>query len=662
MSAAGSSVCSSCGRAGLSLRSGARFGLGPTCSRCLERARAEPCSICTVVRPLRRRAADGSAICGSCVAGQLGEERRSAKRESIIDAVRRIEPELPVEVVSAAVDQACDITWRLTKVADALAASPDCLISGETPCPVEIDRLATALISAGASRVAGFVCTRCGKTGRCQAVRGGEAICAKCSPKRQALCGYCGRTAAVVAVWAAGAVCSTCYQRRLASNGDCEGCGQRRRIDPRDTSGRRLCSDCAGLPPLAVCEGCGGEDRIWRNRRCFACNLSDRLHQLLAGPDGEIPVELAGLQAKFAATGSPKQMLRWLGRPEISSTLAAIARGELAANHDSIDALGASPWVAHLRQVLVAADVLPARDEVTAGLENWLNAKLADIDDLDDRQLVATFATWWVLRRRRARAARRSTRSDEYPRQVIKRAIEVLDWLRVHDRTLASATQADIDLWLASGPPIRRYARDFLSWAHRCRLCSQLVIVHRPSPLPVPTADMAQLTTIAKRLLVDDTVALVDRVAGLLVICYGQPASRIAELTADRIATHDGMTTLRLGSTDIELPEPIAPLVRELAAHRKGYAVIDAPDAGWLFPGARPGRPLTAKYLQIRLGRLGIRVRDARSTMLLDYGGTLPPAVIADMLGLHHGTAIRWVKAAAGDWNAYAAARARPAS
>ena len=100
-------------------------------------------------------------------------------------------------------------------------------------------------------------------------------------------------------------------------------------------------------------------------------------------------------------------------------------------------------------------------------------------------------------------------------------------------------------------------------------------------------------------------------------------------------------------------------MIVRLVDERHGYAAVDSPDAGWLFPGALPGRPLTAKQLAGRLGRLGINLRAARTTVLIDFAGELAPTVIADTLGLSASAAVRWVKAASGDWNAYAAARAR---
>jgi hypothetical protein len=39
-------------------------------------------------------------------------------------------------------------------------------------------------------------------------------------------------------------------------------------------------------------------------------------------------------------------------------------------------------------------------------------------------------------------------------------------WLRGNDRTLAEATQHDVDTWIASGASTRRRVRDFLAWTH----------------------------------------------------------------------------------------------------------------------------------------------------------------------------------------------------
>ena len=83
------------------------------------------------------------------------------------------------------------------------------------------------------------------------------------------------------------------------------------------------------------------------------------------------------------------------------------------------------------------------------------------------------------------------------------------------------------------------------------------------------------------------------------------------------------------------------------------------PDAPrWLFPGRVPGQPIDNHSLTNRLNRHGISARPARNGALMALAADLPAAIIADLLGMHINTAIRWVRYAGRDWAEYLAARA----
>ncbi|WP_253208917.1 hypothetical protein [Streptomyces niphimycinicus] len=56
-----------------------------------------------------------------------------------------------------------------------------------------------------------------------------------------------------------------------------------------------------------------------------------------------------------------------------------------------------------------------------------------------------------------------------------------------------------------------------------------------------------------------------------------------------------------------------------------------------------------------RLRKLGIRLAEARSTTLFQLATALPAAVLASILGIDINVAVKWQRAAAGDWTAYAA-------
>lgn len=99
----------------------------------------------------------------------------------------------------------------------------------------------------------------------------------------------------------------------------------------------------------------------------------------------------------------------------------------------------------YLRQLLVANQVLPPRDEALAGTERFLAELLVGIASDTDRRLVQAYATWRVLRRLR-RSAEHSTRPRTYTRHThlkITAAARFLGWLAQRGTTLTDTAQAD---------------------------------------------------------------------------------------------------------------------------------------------------------------------------------------------------------------------------
>jgi hypothetical protein len=106
----------------------------------------------------------------------------------------------------------------------------------------------------------------------------------------------------------------------------------------------------------------------------------------------------------------------------------------------------------------------------------------------------------------------------------------------------------------------------------------------------------------------DDAVPTGDRVAGYLVLIYGQRLGRIVRLTTADIfppAAGDvpdgqpGLLRLRLGSTPLQIPQPLAGHVRDLAAAHRGPSTAAVTKA-WLFASRlAAGRPMTAQALGV---------------------------------------------------------------
>ena len=85
-----------------------------------------------------------------------------------------------------------------------------------------------------------------------------------------------------------------------------------------------------------------------------------------------------------------------------------------------------------------------------------------------------------------------------------------------------------------------------------------------------------------------------------------------------------------------------------------GTSLLDVPFP-WLFPGRRPGSPLTEDALAQRLHSLGISPRQGRNIALFSLAADVPAAILARTPGIHIKAAIQWQKISGGDWAAYAA-------
>ena len=605
----------SCVGCGVVARPLTRTSVGGMCQPCAHRHNTTVCSRCGMDKPVAGRTGDGQPICENCRRHIRGHRR-------------------------------CGICGKTTTiVVRAHDGNPD--------------------VCANCYRRPEAVCSRCGRLRRCSFADTDTAICAGCAPRATAVCAHCGQTRPPTARWPQGPVCGPCYDAALKRRGPCAGCGTVRRLIAPPGPQARLCADCADGPdPMAahVCGDCGREDKLYEPARCAPCTLRRRAAAALTGPTGQMPAAYRPVFEAIVAARNPRTALNWLRNGAGAAVLAEIVTGQLEVSHDALDTHRHRHGADYLRHVLVAGRVLPDRDENLARLQRWVTDLLTGIDDPADRRLVQAYATWRVLHQLRQRAtARPRPRTPTHNARVrITAAVDLLAWLRSRHITLADAGQGDVDLWLTTAGPAAPDARDFLTWAADHHHAHQLTVPgHRRRDGPATSPE--QRWALLARLLHDDTLDLTDRVAGALLLCYGQQLSRITTITRDQI-THrdDGTVHLRLGRGEITIPEPLAGLLLELQTNGRRYVGVGSPtDSPWLFPGLIPGRPLTASRLGERLRLLGIYAQAGRRATLTQLAATLPAAVIADLLQIAPTTAVRWVNQSGGDWTRYAAELAR---
>ncbi|MBF6215781.1 hypothetical protein IU487_32810 [Nocardia puris] len=335
-------------------------------------------------------------------------------------------------------------------------------------------------------------------------------------------------------------------------------------------------------------------------------------------------------------------------------TSLAAAHGPVT--HAVLDTLSPERQIFRLRQVLVTAGHLPARDEYLIRLERWLEPTLEAIADTADRGLVRRYITWVHLRRLR-RSSPITNRQQTVVRVEVSNIVSLSNSLQDNGRTLATCRQTDVDAWLDDGPTTRFTIRQFLSWAARHGAGRRLVVPARTCPEHRTVfTDADQRWTLARRLLHDDSIDDRDRVAGLLLLLYAQHLSKTVTLTTSDVISDEHGVHLKLGSKPVQLPAPMSELVLRLVNNRRGHGAFGhTDDHPWLFPGGIPGRHLTAMHQMQRLQPLGIPARIGRNSALMELAAELPAAVISSLLGLSIPTAENWTTAAGNTHHGYAA-------
>ena len=601
-------ACALCGRTGKPLF---RSTDGGVCQRCRNWQLAAACAICGKVKPVSGRDADGKPVCEVC-------RRRGPARH-----------------------RPCGNCGKTAPVADrGRGGKPD--------------------ICVNCYRLPAAACSACGRIRPCTFAGTSQPVCKQCGPRAEAACARCGQQRPPQARWPEGPVCDPCYTAALRRRIRCASCGQLRRPVSPPGPDADTCASCAGLPLTSVCADCGTEDKMFEKHRCARCALRRRATALLSAGTGHVPDTLAAVLEAICAARTPAAALNWLRTGAGAAILADLAAGRLAASHEALDQHPRPQAASHLRHMLTAGGVLPPRDEELARAERWLTTLLASIEVPEHRRLVRAFATWQVMRRlRRASEARRRPRTyTAHARNVISAAARFLSWLAARGTALSACRQADAEDWLATGPGAC-YVREFLAWAARHDHCPQLDVPGPPRHTGTAIG-ASQRWDLAARLLRDDSIEVTDRVAGCLVLLFGQTMTRIAALTTSQVTRHDDGVTIRPGQHDMPVPEPLGALLLTLIADGKPYTGIGSPARSkWLFPGLLPGQPITAKRLAERLRILGVAVQAGRRAALIDLAAQMPAAVLADLLGLHPTTAVRWMHEAGTDWTRYAADLAR---
>jgi len=612
------------------------------CSTCsARRTSTRLCAGCA--RPRRPYARDeaGHPRCHGCTQRARTDVQRLEQIErltSVLSAQVALDPARIIDVVTQVAPRRHDLRVLAELLQGHRLADPE--------APFVVARLVIALRAAGAD----LPCPPCqscrAPAGTGASVYGSRVRCRRCvrhcpgcaRPARredERVCGRCRRDA-----HRRRGTCTTCQvpDRLLDEWGLCRWCRER---------AARRCAHCDRSRTLTA---------VAAERLCGPCALRRTVDGLLADHP---PGALHALRAPILGA-EPLTTRRWLRRPAITSLLTALDSGRLPLTHTTLDAQPASRAVEHVRDLLVATGALnPDPNRLIDRLQHDSDQILVALN-IHDARIVRGWLHWQVLPRLRCHLEGTVDLGAAVAnaRRTLACVIGFLGTIEATGRTLVCAHQSDIDDWFASPYASPHTVRPFAAWARRTGVLPAAIIL--PPSFRARSelhTGPEQRWTIARRLIQDDTLDPVDRVAGAMVVLYAQPLVRICALTTHDVATVGGAVTVRFGRDRLELPDPFATLIQSLPTPRRDGVAEQVP-ATRLFPGQRAGRHLAPASLGQRLRTIGIEPRRMRLAALDQLTAQIPPAMLAGILGLSAPNVVRHTTGAGGDWARYVADRA----
>ncbi|MBG0741134.1 hypothetical protein IV500_17320 [Paeniglutamicibacter antarcticus] len=350
--------------------------------------------------------------------------------------------------------------------------------------------------------------------------------------------------------------------------------------------------------------------------------------------------------------------LGWIQNAQPRTLLRDLATGRLALTHEAFQQLPNWRTAAYLRDLLMQSGVLPLKDRQLLLFERWLEIHLDAVTDPEHARLLRRFAIWHQLRKLRAKVANAplgNSPAREAREQQIQ-ALALLIWLTRRGTALNDTQQADLDTWQSKNYFTRRPSHAFLTWCMNNNNMPVLSI-HTRQTAPQPPMSQHHRISAIQRLLTEKTISLPARIAGLLVLLYAQPATRIVKLTISDIINDGNTTTIRFGDPPTPVPAPIARLLQEYLANRPNLDTATNPGSHWLFPGQRAGQPIHPVTLRSFLHKLGIPPQRGRTSALRHLVLQIPAPVLAQALGYHHTSTTRIAAQAGSPWASYAAGK-----
>jgi len=450
-----------------------------------------------------------------------------------------------------------------------------------------------------------------------------------------------------------GTVCNPCYSRIRRQSGPCPSCRKTKVLAFFDGSGAIVCAACAGLPSRFACKTCGGEEQL-TGSQCGTCRFRERARLVLAREDGTMHPELVGLFAHLLSVPDKRTVTRWLRHETIATTLRSMATGWAPVSHATLNLLPQSTRTRYLRQILISAGTLPALDVQLNDHEVFADRFLDRLSPAH-AGVIRRYHRWHVLRvlRQQSAVAPIRPRVAYRCRQELKAIRDLLVWLDTQQLALENVGQANIDHYFARVSKTGPVLGSFIDWALKNRLASHIgVPPRRPAQPRAAMSDEKRWQEI-ERLSSDESVDMRARLAGLFILLFAQPVSVCSRLTWSDIEVSGTSVAVRFAADPIQMPHPVALLVRRYRDDPVYLTIYRTSGPDWLFDGRMPGSHLSEASLRVLLHGAGIEPRPAKEAAMRHLSSALPARIVSDAVGVSVGTATRWSRLSGGTWADY---------
>lgn len=456
-------------------------------------------------------------------------------------------------------------------------------------------------------------------------------------PNKHPACARCGEAQPRAAIWPDGAICGYCYMKAKRTRGACAICGHVGILPGLTWSGQATCRSCSGVRLNVDCVECGAEEELYREGRCWRCELRREATSLLS-PINAPKSKVGLLIDAIAGMTRPNSGLTWIRQAHVRDLLLALGADDEPLAHQTFDDLEPSRTVEYIRALLVEHGVLPYRDRLLADFDKWVGQRPEKAIDPLMRPVLIQFIQWHQKRRMRLAA---SNNGGAVPRGVFLNAkqtttvaIQFLNWVAEHGLSLSDVDQHAIDAWFANGPSTRELSQAFLFWARDKRHIPRVELAHREKAHLDALGVEGRLRLIRK-VLADEDTAMTARIAGGIILLFAQPLNRTVALRMDAVrASEDGELEIRFAEAWVPIPTPFAVILDQWISDRPNMRTAANASSPWLFPGQSPGAHLQAAFVSTLLTKHGIPPRSARTAAWRELVRSVPPPLLASAFGV----------------------------